>query len=748
MPHDLHSRLLRYAATPSGTLWRKVVRRIKAAAAQGMQRTRDQCRSSYAVDTSPGVLFLHLKSFPLQEAEENAETLRALSEHYLAHRFDLLGSGWVSVHHEAECRGVEGHRYPHVAHRGLPVTGRVNLANRQESSRLWALREGNYQPIDWHLDFKSGFRWREDCWYRDVAISTGCPGADIKVPWELARCQHLPQLALAYGLARAGIRGFRESSEYQREFRNQVIDFMATNPPRFGVNWACPMDIGIRVANWLMAYDLFVAAGAKFDEAFDAALRRSVHEHGAHIAGNLEWNDAFRSNHYLADLAGLLYSGAYLPRSAQSDHWIRTAAAELLIEIPGQFNADGSNFEASTCYHRLSTELVVYSVTLILSVLRQRLPLPWRIPATRAGAYPAYWESDIELFPSSLVGILERAAEFSMHATKEDGHVVQIGDNDSGRFFKLQPAGLALSVKQARRRQENLSGYSELRDDDTCWLEDSLDHRHLVSAIGALFARRDLVNFAGSFKLDAAVIRTLAGNRQFPSYRNDTLPVRALTVRRGSDQQFFDIEARLQTLPKASTQRYRFPLPETFQRHAMATFGYPDFGLFVFRASGLYLAIRCGPHGQAGNGGHAHNDQLSIELITGGHAHALDPGTYLYTALPERRNEYRAVAAHFAPRVTGMEPGSLDLLFSLPDISQAKCLYFSALGFIGMHRGYGEPVYRVIAFADHYVEIRDYAEGATLEACQFADRDTANSRHLGPPFSAGYGMREYASPEN
>ncbi|MBX9903496.1 MAG: heparinase II/III family protein [Burkholderiales bacterium] len=746
--HDFKSRLLRYAATPPGTLWRKAVRRIKSASAQRVHRARDQYCSSYAPDTVSGQLFLHLQTFPLQEAAARPEILQMLTEHYLAHRFDLLGSGWVPVYHGAECRGVEEHRYEPVAQAGLPLPDRINPANRRESSRLQGLLEGDYRPIDWQLDFKSGFRWREDCWYKDIAISTGCPGADIKVPWELARCQHLPQLALAYGLARAGTPGFRDALEYQREFRNQIIDFMAGNPPRFGVNWACPMDIGIRIANWLMAYDLFVAAGAEFDNAFVAALSRSVHEHGLHIAGNLEWNEAFRSNHYLADLAGLLFAGAYLPSGTTSDDWIRTAAVELLIEIPAQFNGDGSNFEASTCYHRLSAEMAVYSVALLSSILRRRLPLPWQVSATRPGGVPTHWEDDGQIFSRALTGILERAAEFSMHATKEDGCVVQIGDNDSGRFFKLQPAGAVMTVEQARRQQENLSGYAVLRDNEDYWLEDSLDHRHLAGAIGALFARQDLSDFAGPFGLDAAVIRILAGNRRFQGYRDDSQPMKASTVRKGADHEFVAVETRLQALPSTGRQSYRFPLPSAVSRDAIENFGYPDFGLFIFKANGFYLAIRCGPQGQAGNGGHDHHDQLSVELVISGHAHALDPGTYLYTALPERRNEYRAAAAHFSPRIAGMEPGSLAQLFSLPDLARAECLYFGRMGFIGRHHGYGTPVYRVIAFADHHVEIRDYAEGRTLEACSFADAGTNRSHHQGTPFSAGYGMRSRSTVGN
>lgn len=743
--HDFRSRLLRYAATPPGTLWRKAVHRLKTTVAQKAHRARDRYCSSYATGSRQETLFLHIKTFPLSEALAQSDTLKALTEHYLCHRFDLLGSGWVRVHHGAECRGVEGRRHVH-RQPNQTISDRVNSANRHESSRLWTLLQDHYQPIDWQLDFKSGFRWREDCWYRDIAITTGSPGADIKVPWELARCQHLPQLALAYGLARARTPGFRDEDAYLHEFRNQVIDFIAANPPRFGANWACPMDIGIRIANWLMAYDLFVAAGAKFDPAFDSVFRRSVHEHGHHIAGNLEWNEAFRSNHYLADLAGLLFAGAYLPSGAVTDNWIQKAAVELLIEIPAQFNDDGTNFEASTCYHRLSTELVVYSIALLLSVLRQRLPLPWQVPPTRHGVSVTHWTVSTQLFPSRLCGLLERAAEFSMHVTKEDGCVIQIGDNDSGRFFKLQPAGQTMSAKQACQQQDNLTGYSELQDTDDYWLENHLDHRHLVGAISALFARDDLAAFADPFRLDAAIVRALAGDCCFPGYRNESQPCRALTVSKGDGNRFTAI---MDGLAGTATdrQRYCFPLPETVPRDRIATYGYPDFGLFVFKADGLYLAIRCGPHGQAGNGGHAHMDQLAVELVIDGHAHARDPGTYLYTALPERRNEYRAASAHFAPRIAGKEPGSLALLFSLPDVSQAECLYFGSRGFIGMHKGYGTPVYRSVLITDSHVEICDYTESGCLEVSRFVGTKGAN-QHAAPPFSAGYGMRSRVSPVN
>ena len=48
-------------------------------------------------------------------------------------------------------------------------------------------------------------------------------------------------------------------AECAREFRDQVLDFIATNPPGFGIHWLRPDEIAIRVVNWLVARDLFVA---------------------------------------------------------------------------------------------------------------------------------------------------------------------------------------------------------------------------------------------------------------------------------------------------------------------------------------------------------------------------------------------------------------------------------------------------------------------------------------------------------
>jgi uncharacterized heparinase superfamily protein len=83
-------------------------------------------------------------------------------------------------------------------------------------------------------------------------------------------------------------------------------------------------------------------------------------------------------------------------------------------------------------------------------------------------------------------------------------------------------------------------------------------------------------------------------------------------------------------------------------------------GIYVLRAEGTHLAGRCGGVGARGHGSHAHNDLGSFELSFGELLVVADPGSYLYTADPDARNEFRSTAAHSTVRVAGEEIHPID----------------------------------------------------------------------------------------
>ena len=667
----------------------------KASALVGRQvgsyrkRRCDLRATTYSEEAPAGRLFCYFSAPDIEVLRTQANPIRELSARYLEHRFDLLGSGWTKVSGTVRCRGLEGSRY---TDRDVGRGASVNASNGAESERIRTLVGTSFEAIDWHLDFKSGYRWRKDIWYQDVPYGH-LPGVDIKIPWELARMQHLPMLAWAFALSGEGAEGFEKTEAYVQEFRNQVLDFIAENPPRYGVNWRCTMDVGIRIANWLTARDLLLAGGATFDDAFENVFARSVFEHARHIVSNLEWDPEFRANHYFADIVGLLYAAAYLPRSRESDAWLAFAIQELVGETQRQFLPDGGNFEGSTAYHRLSAEMALHATAIVLA-----------LPPEKQAALNAYDQSVIRgtpgldpapnaafPLPSTHFEPLAKAAAFSAEITKADGRIPQFGDNDSGRFLKFAPVGKMLSVADAKAKYASLDGYDELPDDATVWDEDHLDHRPMIAGFAGLFDGIDRPGLGKCFEIETMVVEGLAG-KKLPVPETTSAVAKMDIPRPPKGRVLLDAEIRV---PGG--------LLECLECRA-----FPDFGLYVWRSERLFLAVRCGAVGQNGRGGHAHHDQLSLALAINGEDWISDPGTYLYTPSPEQRNAYRSVNAHFAPKIGKTEPGRLDLgLFWLGNDAQGRCLAHGPDGFLGTHAGFKRPVFRWVGISEGVIRIRD-----------------------------------------
>lgn len=649
-----------------------------------------------------GTLNPHLAPLDPAVVRSQAGMLADLVRNTLEHRFNLLGSGWVRVAHGRRYAGFG----PWCYGPGQPLPGnwRAALAtgnwpvNAAKASSLLGMIDDGYVPIDWQVDFKSGYRWPVRVWGGSTPYGHK-PGVDVKVPWELARMQHLPWLALAHA---AG-----PDPRLAREFRNQVLDFLATNPPGWGVNWACAMDVAIRAANIILAWDLFRAHGVTFERAFEEELAAAMLAHGRHIAGHLEWNEAHRGNHYLADVAGLAFIAIYLPCSRETDLWLAFSVQQLEAEILRQFAPDGSNFEASTAYHRLSAEMAAFTVALVLGLpegKRQALgsydAAMWkRFPAVAPG--PMAWP----YFRPEVFERLAGAARFAADATKPSGDAVQIGDNDSGRFFKLCPSS------------DGRGG------------ERVLDLSHLGHAIDGLFAE------GPAHTIDGAVTALLAGRGRpaRPAARRPwSLPgtaAEAVAARAVRVVVAVDADALADVSPAA----------------------YPDFGLFLWKGPRAFVSVRCGPIGGNGLGGHAHNDQLAVEIEVDGIALVRDPGTFVYTPDLAARDVYRSALAHFVPRQGNGEPARFEGPFRLEDRAQARALRFSGGEFLGRHDGFGEPVWRRVVIGDGMVVIEDCYGGSAITAATSLDTHHVGSAGelarlwtLELPFSPGYGVRQNA----
>jgi len=336
------------------------------------------------------------------------------------HKFDLLGSGKVEVFYKLIPKGVENYfcninisSDEELKNIKEKIKNKVSflINNCENKSSLNYALNIDYEPIDWHIDFKSGYRWDKKTWYKKIKYGH-VSGVDIKVPWELSRFQHLIALGQAYVIT--------GDEKYSLEYIYQITDWIENNPPRFGVNWACTMDVAIRAANWILSLSFFKNSKLITNE-FLFYFIKNIYIHGKHIVNNLEYG-SITSNHYLSDISGLLFISELFSEFNVGKNWKKFAINELKKEMAKQVYDDGVDFEASTCYHRLVLELFFYCTLFTIK----------NSPEFKEDNFT---EVGKNIFGEKYIEKLYKMFEFTLYALKPDGKMPQIGDNDSGRFF-------------------------------------------------------------------------------------------------------------------------------------------------------------------------------------------------------------------------------------------------------------------------------------------------------------------------
>ena len=319
-----------------------------------------------------------------------------LLEHFRTRASPRLFAGFE----EAEGMGAGDHL--------APKAGRLFEEARAVAGHRWpvlgyGVREFGVR-VDWLREPASGVRWPLD-FHADVALVRG-DGSDVRVLWELNRLGHLLTLGRAYA---AG--GGEELAE---EFFAQVESWAAQNPAGFGPNWACAMEVSLRAVNLLAALRLFRRSPA-LGEARLAALLALFDAHGRHVRRNLEYSYIATGNHYLSDVAGLVWLGVCLPELAAAEGWREFGLRELKRELDRQVLPDGADWESSTGYHRFALELFLYTFLLCRENGVEVEEEHWRRVRSMLEYLRAY--------------------------LRPDGRAPLIGDTDGGRFLPLARRG-------------------------------------------------------------------------------------------------------------------------------------------------------------------------------------------------------------------------------------------------------------------------------------------------------------------
>ncbi len=447
------------------------------------------------------------------------------------------------------------------------------------------------QQIDWQCDMLSGHRWDESAELLPRQLSRSLV-ADPKGAWELGRLQFLlPLGVLAY------VEGEPVASAVWSWCRRVITDFVTHNPLGYGVQWRSPLEVAVRAMALVTVCELFRACGA-WEAHVERLVLQSLAEHGLFLMQNLEWNAGLRGNHYMGNVVGLLILGAVIDGIPLGDTWLAFGIQELEREALVQFLPDGGHWEGSVYYHRFVLEMALLGTAAVLALPEERRRALRRYDAR-------LWRGERALRPAPLQEVpvpnsalcapfseeywqrLQAAVRFAAAVTKPNGRAPQIGDHDNGRWLKLVPRMYLLTP----------------------------------------------ADMAASVAPPGCSVTELAEDvRQY----RPTLGLAAVLCRQCPPEWRQEPESSL--FPQV-------PVLEVGEPAAVEVF--PDFGLVVYRWGKLFLAVRCGGLDRLHpSGGHAHCDQLSIELALGTDDVIVDPGTYCYTASPQWRNRFRSTAWH------------------------------------------------------------------------------------------------------
>lgn len=256
-------------------------------------------------------------------------------------------------------------------------------------------------PINWNRDIASGIdapmTFASGIDYRDFR-QTG----DCKLVWEPNRHQHLVALAQAWHLT--GDRRFAE------EIFAQIDQWMSACPFGYGMNWRSPLELAIRLINWVYALGMTREAGWS-QSALATSVAQCAYRHLWDIQRKYSRYSS-ANNHLVGEAAGV-WIGASAFRNLRGAERMRLGARDLLLrQMVEQQYADGGNREQALSYHMFVLEFFLLSA---LTARRLNEDFP-----------QDYWKGLERMY--DFAAAMLRAGDPPVYGDADDGYVLGLSD--------------------------------------------------------------------------------------------------------------------------------------------------------------------------------------------------------------------------------------------------------------------------------------------------------------------------------
>lgn len=194
--------------------------------------------------------------------------------------------------------------------------------------------------IGWQNDPLGQKMWPNVHWSK-ISVVDDQAALDAKWTWELNRHQFLVPVAIAYWN--------KKDVKYAEFVVDHLLDWIADNPPGYGINWVESLEVATRVVCWVWLLELLRGSTALTAEKLARILDCLV-EHAEHI---YKYSSHYISpnTHLTGEALGLYLFSAVYDEYGLSEKWQKVSRKILDSEIARQMGKDGVHRELSTYYH-------------------------------------------------------------------------------------------------------------------------------------------------------------------------------------------------------------------------------------------------------------------------------------------------------------------------------------------------------------------------------------------------------------
>jgi hypothetical protein len=230
---------------------------------------------------------------------------------------------------------------------------------------------------------------------------------NIKYLWEPNRHLHLPVLAQAHA--------FTGDPKYAVAIQAHIDSWIEQCPEGWGPNWVSPLELGIRLINWSITWQLLGGMRARLfatplGQAFRERWLTSIYQQARMVAGNLSRYSS-ANNHLIGEAAGVYVAASTWPLWPQITEWGERCRTILEEECHRQNAPDGGNREQAFAYQTFVLDF------LLIAGLAAR--------ARGEDFSPVYWRR-IEVMIDFLASMTSVTGSLPMIGDADDGYVVRL----------------------------------------------------------------------------------------------------------------------------------------------------------------------------------------------------------------------------------------------------------------------------------------------------------------------------------